>query len=350
MSKLSTLKEQNPNFNIGLIDAFSILFEKPKYVELAFNLHKHNFNKQMKSDWYSNRRYANDLISNGFKKEYIDKISDTTLVAIHNLLDDVSDTVLENVNKFIELNERGLIENKDVTSYKSLEELQGALSVAELKLMSKDLEKFVIKLYDENDWLIVKPLTYESSCKYGAGTKWCTAATSEEYQYHNYTRRGILTYAMNRKTGVKVAAFKNLDSDHQRETSFWNAIDERLDSSECGLPLHILDIIITDFRSCIKSNYDLGTDEIKEMNDERLNGKEKHNLSYSLRELADRYNLTVSEQPVEEAVPTEIEIHNMSGGEYVMSQSPLIASDYAISINNTVTTTVCDFGTQTIIE
>jgi cellulose biosynthesis protein BcsQ len=119
---------------------------------------------------------------------------------------------------------------------------------------------------------------------------------------------------MNRKTGVKVAAFKNLDSDHQRETSFWNAVDERLDSSECKLPSHILDIIITDFRSCIKSNYDLGTDEIKLMNDERLNGKEKSNsLVYSLRELASRYDLTMADQPVEEAVPT-IEYELTRGG------------------------------------
>lgn len=354
MSKLSTLKEQHPNFNIGLIDALSILFEKPKYVELAFNLHKHNFNKQMKNDWYAKRRYATDLIDAGFKKEHIDKISDQTLVSIHNILDDVNDAILEDVNKFIELNERGLIENKDVTSYKSLEELQGALSIAELKLMSNDLEKFVIKLYDENDWLIIKPLTYESSCKYGAGTKWCTASTNEEYQYHNYTRRGILIYAMNRKTGVKVAAFKNLDSDHQRETSFWNAVDERLDSSECKLPSPILDIIITDFRSCITSNYDLGTDEIKLMNDERLNGKEKSNsIAYSLRELASRYNMNFeNEQPVaenEQPVMEEVEIHNISGGEYIVSQSPLIASDYAISINNTTTTSVCDFGTQTTV-
>jgi len=347
MSKLSTLKEQNPQFNIGLIDALSILFEKPKYVELAFNLHKHNFNKQMKNDWYSKRRYATDLIDAGFKKENIDKISDSTLVAIHNILDDVHDAVLEDVNKFIELNERGLIENKDVTSYKTLEELQGALSVAELKMMSKDLEKFVIKLYDENDWLVVKPLTYESSCKYGAGTKWCTASTSEEYQYHNYTRRGILIYAMNRKTGVKVAGFKNIDPDHLRETSFWNAVDERIDSSECNLPSHVLDVIITDFRSCIKSNYDLGTEETKKMNDERLNGKEKSNsLVYSLRELADRYDImdngeytttttltstetepqrSLDDQPVEEALPS-IE-YNMSGGEIP----------------------TCDFGEQTII-
>jgi hypothetical protein len=265
----------------------------------------------MKNDWYAKRRYATDLIDAGFKKEHIDKISDQTLVSIHNILDDVNDAILEDVNKFIELNERGLIENKDVTSYKSLEELQGALSIAELKLMSNDLEKFVIKLYDENDWLIIKPLTYESSCKYGAGTKWCTASTNEEYQYHNYTRRGILIYAMNRKTGVKVAAFKNLDSDHQRETSFWNAVDERLDSSECKLPYHILDTIITDFRSCVTSNYDLGTEETKKMNDERLNGKEKSNsLVYSLRELADRYDLNVAE---ETPVPS-IEYELTNGG------------------------------------
>jgi len=312
MSKLSTLKEQHPNFNIGLIDALSILFEKPKYVELAFNLHKHNFNKQMKNDWYAKRRYATDLIDAGFEKEHIDKISDSMLVSIHNILDDVNDAILEDVNKFIKLNERGLIENKDVTSYTSLEDLQGALSIAELKLMSNDLEKFVIKLYDENDWLIIKPLTYESSCKYGAGTKWCTASTNEEYQYHGYTRRGILIYVMNRKTGVKVAAFKNLDSDLQRETSFWNAVDERLDSSECKLPSHILDIVIDDLRSCLKSNYDIGTDETKKMNDDRLCNKEKINsLSYSLTELANRYNLNVDEegnvtQQVEEVPPTEI--------------------------------------------
>jgi hypothetical protein len=87
------------------------------------------------------------------------------------------------------------------------------------------------------------------------------------------------------------------------------------------------------------------------MNDERLNGKEKSNsLVYSLRELANRYNLDVGEdgtvtQQVEEVLPTEIE-YNISGGEYIVSQSPLIASDYAVSINNTTTTSVCDFGTS----
>jgi hypothetical protein len=53
-------------------------------------------------------------------------------------------------------------------------------------------------------------------------------------------------------------------------------------------------------------------------------------------------------EPVEEAIPTEIE-YNISGGEYIVSQSPLTPANYAVSINNTTTTSVCDFGTQTTV-
>ena len=307
MSKLNTLKTQNPDLDISLIDALGLVY-KTKYVEMYLNIYKTKKSKEDNNNEDDMTSFQIEMIDMGFNEKYVidlsKKLSHIQQHFVSELISGINYRDIRSFNKFIELNERGLIDNKDVTSYKSMEDVLSQISIAELKLIDKELEKLVLKLHEDEEWLIIKPLTYESSCKYGAGTKWCTAATSEEYQYHNYTRRGILTYAMNRKTGVKVAAFKNLDSDHQRETSFWNAIDERLDSSECGLPLHILDIIITDFRSCIKSNYDLGTDEIKEMNDERLNGKEKHNLSYSLRELADRYNLTVAEQPVEEAVPS----------------------------------------------
>jgi hypothetical protein len=72
---------------------------------------------------------------------------------------------------------------------------------------------------------------------------------------------------MNKKTGYKVAAFKNLDKDHQRETSFWDAKDDRIDSMDVELPNNILDEIIVDLRGCKQSNYALSSDEIKKMND-----------------------------------------------------------------------------------
>jgi hypothetical protein len=30
------------------------------------------------------------------------------------------------------------------------------------------------KIFEDNNLLIVRPLTYEASCKYGSGTRWCT--------------------------------------------------------------------------------------------------------------------------------------------------------------------------------
>jgi hypothetical protein len=312
MSKLSTLKEQNPNMNIGVIDALSILFEKTKYVELTLNLHKQNFHKRIHKDHIKNS-YTTTLVDMGFKEEFVKQLPLPTLVAVTDTLDSVNDNTLMEVNRFVELNERNLIDNKDITSYKSLDEVMAAISIAELKMINKDLEKFVLKIHEDDEWLVVKPLTYESSCKYGAGTKWCTASTSEEYQYHNYTRRGILIYTMSKKTGAKVATFKNLDDDHSRETSFWNEVDDRIDSTESNLPSHILDVIINDLRNCKKANYDLCTDDIKEINNDRF--KERPSLSYSLRDLADRYNITVNPVTGEEISDEEVAVKETIGYE-----------------------------------
>ena len=80
-----------------------------------------------------------------------------------------------------------------------MEDVMNQISIAELKLIDKELEKLVLKLHEDEEWLIIKPLTYESSKKYGAGTKWCTAADNEDYQFYNYTNRGILIYTINKK-------------------------------------------------------------------------------------------------------------------------------------------------------
>jgi hypothetical protein len=57
---------------------------------------------------------------------------------------------------------------------------------------------------------VVKPLSYLSSLKYGAGTKWCTASDQIILTiFTNMPRRGILIYVINKKTGNKVAAYKN---------------------------------------------------------------------------------------------------------------------------------------------
>ena len=230
MSKLNTLKTQNPDLNISLIDALGLVY-KTKYVEMYLNIYKTKKAKKDDNDDEDNMTsFQIEMIDMGFNEKYVNelnkKLNHLQQHFVSELISEMNYRDIRSFNKFIELNERGLIDNKDVTSYKSMEDVLSQISIAELKLIDKELEKLVLKLHEDEEWLIIKPLTYESSKKYGAGTRWCTAAESEDYQFYNYTSRGILIYTINKKTGYKFAGYRSLPD---REMSFWNASDMRVD-------------------------------------------------------------------------------------------------------------------------
>ena len=52
------------------------------------------------------------------------------------------------------------------------------------------------KLYEDNNFLLVIPLTHDASCKYGSGTKWCTTGRDEEGQqwFNKHNTVGSLGY------------------------------------------------------------------------------------------------------------------------------------------------------------
>jgi hypothetical protein len=58
-----------------------------------------------------------------------------------------------------------------------------------------EIKKETVKLYEDGCILIVVPKSITSSCKYGAGTKWCTASRSGTY-FKNYTKgdQGLVYY------------------------------------------------------------------------------------------------------------------------------------------------------------
>jgi hypothetical protein len=162
------------------------------------------------------------------------------------------------------------------------------------------MAKQVLKLYETDEWLVVKPLSYQASLKYGASTKWCTASKDSSDYYFRYSRRGILIYSINKKTGNKVAGFKNLDTSHESETSFWNITDQRIDSMDSGLPSDVLDIFRNEFSNTKQSNWDILTDEERNRQIlwlENEYGSKKMSVSYG------DYNA-----PVEEAIPMNEEV------------------------------------------
>jgi hypothetical protein len=66
-----------------------------------------------------------------------------------------------------------------------------------------------------------------------------------------------LIYCLNKKTGDKVAAYKALSIHENRETSFWDMSDTRIDSIESGLPNEIMEIIYNEFINVKKTNWEL---------------------------------------------------------------------------------------------
>jgi hypothetical protein len=168
---------------------------------------------------------------------------------------------LKLINKFIELNEKNLIKNNDLTTYKSFDEIELQISLSELKTIDKEFERQIKKLYETDEWLVCKPLSYQSSLKYGASTKWCTASKDQPDYYFRYSKRGILIYSINKKTGNKIAGFKSLDISYENETSFWDINDQRIDSMDSGLPDDVLNIFRNEFLNTKQCNWDILTDE-----------------------------------------------------------------------------------------
>jgi hypothetical protein len=74
---------------------------------------------------------------------------------------------------------------KDFAQYSSYDELFGDLNKIKQAAKSED----VTKIYEDKDLLVMAANTHEASCKYGAGSKWCTTAkdTDSYWNRHNQT-------------------------------------------------------------------------------------------------------------------------------------------------------------------
>jgi len=260
MSRIEELKKQNPNFNLDGIAIINDSLGKVKYTEMAINLIKNKLSE-------NNESRCEDII-NQIHHEFdfdLEHLKGLTFMELSNILNFISTFFGYNnfrlMKEFVTLNEKKLIENNDLTSYKTFDEVELQISLSSLKSIDKEMAKQVLKLYETDEWLVVKPLSYQASLKYGASTKWCTASKDSSDYYFRYSKRGIVIYSINKKTGNKVAGFKSLDTSHDAETSFWNITDQRIDSMDSGLPSDVLDIFRNEFSNTKQSNWDILTDE-----------------------------------------------------------------------------------------
>jgi hypothetical protein len=128
------------------------------------------------------------------------------------------------------------LEKKDINQYLSIEELEKVLESFKGKEKEKELESQTEKIYEDENFLVLVPKTIEASCKYGAGTKWCTTVRDADH-FQRYTRGKQGLYYIIRKKGkqtephYKVAVhFNDIGSE-----KWWDAKDRPMTDSSIEL-------------------------------------------------------------------------------------------------------------------
>lgn len=103
------------------------------------------------------------------------------------------------------------------------------------------------RIYKDSNWVVVRPKTWEASCKFGAGTKWCTTSKTSSSHFRRETENNFLIYVINKnlpdtdplyKVAWQIAYKKNYsklkkiisdpNSELESGLNLWNAEDDNI--------------------------------------------------------------------------------------------------------------------------
>ena len=96
---------------------------------------------------------------------------------------------------------------KDINSFTNLVDLnyfnEQYNEYVENVQTEKDIKKEADKIYEDDRFLIIRPLSHKSSCYYGANTTWCTTSEGHDDYFNRYTSKGKLYYIIDKKSSDK---------------------------------------------------------------------------------------------------------------------------------------------------
>jgi hypothetical protein len=146
------------------------------------------------------------------------------------------------------------INKYDLDGLKLTIELHKETSKSQLKKIDTSGAK---KIFEDKNILIVRPLTYEASCKYGAGTRWCTTMTGQPSYFESHTKDDQGLYYIILKNFNKDNKFYKIAIHITPNTETWyDATDERMSDREkevfnLGAP-KVIETIKNDYSEYIK--------------------------------------------------------------------------------------------------
>lgn len=205
MSKIETLKRQNPDLNVNLIDFIAQV------------------------DPSNTNKYLSFLI-----KMLKENSSNSNLNILQHIFGEDNIVALK---KFEEHSVANRIKNKDIGLYTSFKQIKDEVAEADEIVRLKEIEKQTKVLFTSNEWLMLIPLSFEASKVYGANTRWCT---TQKQHWDRYISRYKLIYIINKTKNEKWAISISKDL---KEIQGWLANDDEVSPLGIPIPSNLYEII-----------------------------------------------------------------------------------------------------------
>ena len=191
--------------------------------------------------------YLDDLLALYYKTneftdyDNIDDVEPNSWDSANNLINynvGLIQMLIPNLRFFHQNKDR--FENRQIRNYHNFAEFMDVASnlmnTPSKKQEKKSLKSGSVNIYNSDDVSVVKPMTHESSCYYGSGTKWCTASKTSPTHFDRYSKMGNLYYIFlkryeNNNKYYKVAIQTFFDSPFDSAV-FWNAEDNTMTKNE----------------------------------------------------------------------------------------------------------------------
>jgi hypothetical protein len=150
---------------------------------------------------------------------------------------------VESLNEFERHCKAKRVEKNDISQHTDFRSLKVEVEKAKEILRLKELEKQTKKLFDNDEWLVIIPLSYEASKLYGMETKWCT--TQERY-WNDYIRKYKLIYVINKITNNKYAISR--DKTEDKDLKAWLSDDTETSPLLLPIPQDLWSVIMPELQ------------------------------------------------------------------------------------------------------
>lgn len=236
MSKISDLRDANPEFAINLIDDLSTRDPSGNNKYLPFMV---KISQPAIKEYFTSKQYLDDTF-----KQLIDLVAD-----------------------FHKYSDRGVIENKDIYSYTDIKAVQAAIVTAKERDSMRDIkEDQTLVLYEDADKILVKPLTAKSAIMYGKNTKWCTSAKElSNNSFTSYASDGYLVYFIYKRNFPSNApqVWRKIGFNHQNQNTkeiIWDALSKEVELAQAMklfalIGTEIMNIVIKEGEMNIPNTY-----------------------------------------------------------------------------------------------